>query len=322
MKTKSRFYTLIIVPEGATKIRKITIPTWILKSVILGVGIFGLFAGVMTTNHAYVLSQISENSDLRSENRRLRQQVQVLKSKYHSLDRTMERLRTLGSRLRVITGAQDSSTQAQNETLPDANQNIPKDPKAIPEEVSNVYADLDPLDPERNNLLALYDELQSKIGKSAQEALDLEKALEEQYEQLADKKAFADALPSRKPAEGYFTSGFGIRKSPLTGRIKMHEGLDLANYPGTPIRTTAFGTVSFAGTKPGYGQTVIVDHGYGLETWYAHVRKVLVKEGQSVKRGQVVAQLGNTGRSTGPHVHYEVRVNGFPVDPITYLLED
>ncbi|MBI3535411.1 MAG: M23 family metallopeptidase [Deltaproteobacteria bacterium] len=82
------------------------------------------------------------------------------------------------------------------------------------------------------------------------------------------------------------------------------------------------GIVLFSDTKPGYGQTLIIDHGYGLETWYAHVKKCLVKRGQKIKRGQVVALLGNTGRSTGPHLHYEVRVHGTPVDPLTYILEN
>src|SRR5690606_34799633 len=135
---------------------------------------------------------------------------------------------------------------------------------------------------------------------------------------LVDQKAFLAALPTRKPAVGYFTSGFGIRKAPLGGKIKMHEGLDIANHPGTPIKASADGTVTFAASKAGYGLTVVIDHGYGLQTWYAHTRKILVKHGARVKRGESIALLGNTGRSTGPHIHYEVRVNGTPVDPLSY----
>ena len=102
----------------------------------------------------------------------------------------------------------------------------------------------------------------------------------------------------------------------------MHEGLDIANYPGTAIRAPADGTVVFAGAKAGYGQTLILDHGYRLETWYAHARKILVRTGQRVRRGDSIAQLGNSGRSTGPHLHYEVRINGTPVDPLSYILEN
>ncbi len=102
----------------------------------------------------------------------------------------------------------------------------------------------------------------------------------------------------------------------------MHEGLDIANHPGTPIKATADGVVTFANTKAGYGQTVILDHGYGLQTWYAHTRTMLVKGGQKIRRGETIALLGNSGRSTGPHCHYEVRVNGIPVDPLSYILEN
>ena len=102
----------------------------------------------------------------------------------------------------------------------------------------------------------------------------------------------------------------------------MHEGLDIANAPGTPIFATADGVVTYADVKAGYGQIVILDHGYGLETWYGHTKKVLVAKGQKIKRGDRIALLGNTGMSTGPHVHYEVRVNGTPVDPLSYILEN
>lgn len=181
---------------------------------------------------------------------------------------------------------------------------------------------LDPLSPEDIELRAAYDLLDVHFSELNRETLYVEQMLQDQYELLADQKSFLAALPTRKPAIGYFTSGFGIRRSPFGGRTKMHEGLDIANRPGTAIKAPADGVVTFANTKSGYGQTVILDHGYGLETWYGHTRKVTVAKGQHVKRGDTVALLGNSGRSTGPHVHYEVRVHGTPVDPLSYILEN
>jgi murein DD-endopeptidase MepM/ murein hydrolase activator NlpD len=102
----------------------------------------------------------------------------------------------------------------------------------------------------------------------------------------------------------------------------MHEGIDIAHFYGTSVTATARGTVEFSGVKSGYGKIVILNHGFGLETIYSHASTVAVKAGQKVKRGQIIASMGNTGRSTGPHVHYEVRVNGIPKDPLTYLLEN
>jgi murein DD-endopeptidase MepM/ murein hydrolase activator NlpD len=188
--------------------------------------------------------------------------------------------------------------------------------------VNGVASGVDGDNPDDLELRAEYDRLDDRFSELNRETLYVEQMLQDQYELLSDQKAFLAALPTRKPAVGYFTSGFGIRKAPIGGRVKMHEGLDIANRPGTPIKAPADGTVLFADSKSGYGQTVILDHGYGLETWYGHTRKILVKKGQVIRRGDSIALLGNTGRSTGPHVHYEVRVHGTPVDPLSYILEN
>jgi murein DD-endopeptidase MepM/ murein hydrolase activator NlpD len=118
------------------------------------------------------------------------------------------------------------------------------------------------------------------------------------------------------------TSKFGYRLSPFTGRPMMHQGLDLAAPPGSPIVAPADGIVSFAGYDAGYGKLVSIDHGYGVVTRFGHTSQIYVEVGQKVKMGDVIAAVGSTGRSTGPHVHYEVRVNGVPVDPRNYLLDE
>ena len=129
--------------------------------------------------------------------------------------------------------------------------------------------------------------------------------------------------PLKNLLTGIFSSGFGVRVSPLGEAMeKMHEGLDIAGSVGTPIHAPANATVIYAGKKSGYGSIVILDHGYGLETWYGHTSKILVKPGQLVRRGQSIALIGNSGHSTGPHLHYEVRVHGIPVDPLAYILEN
>lgn len=139
---------------------------------------------------------------------------------------------------------------------------------------------------------------------------------------LLDQKDYLESLPTLKPTNGWYTSGFGVRSSPFTGKPAMHEGLDLANHVGSPIVAPAFGIITYAGPRPGYGNLVTIDHGYGVQTQFGHISQIYVKVGQKVKRGSKVAAVGNTGRSTGPHVHYEVRVNGIPVDPYYYILED
>jgi murein DD-endopeptidase MepM/ murein hydrolase activator NlpD len=333
---KNRFFTIMIVPEASPEVKKWVIPSWVVRISLLGLVFGGVLSTIMIYDYWYVMSQIGENKQLKLDNRRLRQQVQIFRNKMTTVESTMERVKTFATRLKVITNVEDRGNLIEqlNQKLPDASGNIPgahSSPGAqiLPESIDSeslftysVKQGETPLSLEEIELRQDISELDEKFAGINEEALLVEQILQDQYELLADKQAFLSALPTRKPATGYFTSGFGVRKAPLGDRIKMHEGLDIANLPGTLISSPADGTVVFSETKPGYGQTVIIDHGYGLETWYAHTRKMLVSKGQKVRRGDPIAQLGNSGRSTGPHLHYEVRVNGTPVDPMSYILEN
>ena len=318
----NRFFTVLIIPEKTSQVRRLILPSWLIKTAAVG-GLFTIALGtIMVLDYWYVMSQISENNQLKVENRRLRQQVQVFRNKMSTVETTLDRIKTFSTRLKVITNLEDRGLFTQNGTnkLPDASASMSEPPK--PSAVVDIEAEVDPKDPEQGQLNKQYGLLESEFTLMNGDAMKLEQTLQNQYELLADQKAFLAALPTRKPAVGYYTSGFGVRSSPFGGHTKMHEGLDIANLPGTPIRAPADGVVIFADSKAGYGQTLILDHGYGLETWYGHTRKILVSKGQKIHRGDTVALVGNSGRSTGPHVHYEVRVNGTPVNPLPYILEN
>ena len=129
------------------------------------------------------------------------------------------------------------------------------------------------------------------------------------------------AVPVRKPIMGEIdlSSGFGVRSDPFLGRPAMHTGLDIRGSTGDPVRATANGTVETAGWNGGYGKMVEVDHGNGFSTRYGHMSEILVKVGQHIRVGQIVGRVGSTGRSTGPHLHYETRIDGDAVDPQKFL---
>ena len=131
--------------------------------------------------------------------------------------------------------------------------------------------------------------------------------------------AYLDSLPSLWPVIGRISSAFGVRRHPIIGRRIFHEGIDIAASFGYPVKASASGKIVFAGARSGYGRTVIIDHGNGLSTWYGHASKLLVKEGQTVKKGDIVAKVGSSGLSTGPHLHFEIRINDEPVDPLKFL---
>ena len=139
-------------------------------------------------------------------------------------------------------------------------------------------------------------------------------------DQLNEKKNLLSCTPSIRPAKGWISSNFGYRISPFTGRRELHAAYDIANREGSAIIAPANGVVTFVGKKGPYGNLLIIDHGYGLVTRYGHLKSIDVKKGAKVSRGDVIAKMGSTGRSTGPHVHYEVRLNGVPVNPEKYIL--
>jgi murein DD-endopeptidase MepM/ murein hydrolase activator NlpD len=146
-------------------------------------------------------------------------------------------------------------------------------------------------------------------------------SLEELVQQLEDKHHRLASSPAIWPTQGWLTSRFGTRISPFTGKRHFHAGIDIAGASGTEVITTARGKVKFVGSKGPLGKTVIVDHGYGVRTHYGHNQETLVKRGEEVERGQVIATLGNTGRSTGPHLHYSVEVKGKAVNPLDYIFD-
>lgn len=162
--------------------------------------------------------------------------------------------------------------------------------------------------------------INQRITRLKNQASLLNKKLEEIFSQNKDKINLVNATPNLMPVEGWITSEFGMRRHPIARRFKMHNGIDIASPVGTPIKAPADGKVVFAGRSGGYGNMLIVQHGYGVTTMYAHLNKFHVKEGQIVKRGDTIGEVGTSGYSTGPHLHYEVQVDGIPTDPLAFLV--
>src|SRR5262249_9459120 len=159
------------------------------------------------------------------------------------------------------------------------------------------------------------DRLSSAAGRQ-------EQSLQELTEYFQDQKSLLASTPSIWPARGWVTSDFGQRLHPYTADRMIHAGMNIASGRGKPIYAPSNGMVVYAGPEGNYGNVVVLDHGYGVKTRYGHLAEVLVKTGDRVKRGVQLGSVGNTGRSTGPHLHYEVRVNGIPQNPRKFLLEE
>jgi len=156
---------------------------------------------------------------------------------------------------------------------------------------------------------------------------DLSSQLEDRSQQLAvledmmmNRKLDEEVVPAGRPiTRGWLSSYFGMRTDPFTGRRAHHAGIDFAGKLGSDVVAVAAGVVTYAGKRSGYGNLVEINHGKGYATRYGHTREILVEVGQTVKKGQLIAKMGSTGRSTGPHVHFEVLYNGRAVNPIKYI---
>lgn len=167
---------------------------------------------------------------------------------------------------------------------------------------------------------SLTSNLNLSIDKLEDRADSVEERVHSVFALQQDKNFFWASLPSIWPSRGWVTSEFGDRRG-FRSHGRLHEGIDIAGPRGTPIMAPGDGVVTYRGYYHGYGQMITVDHGFGVSTLYGHCSAMFVAEGQQVKRGMIIAAIGNTGSSTGPHLHYEVHVDGIPVNPVMYIMQ-
>jgi murein DD-endopeptidase MepM/ murein hydrolase activator NlpD len=161
--------------------------------------------------------------------------------------------------------------------------------------------------------------LAGSVNTLQTEASKEERSFEEIRQYVEKQRSLLSRTPNTWPVRGWISSSFGSRLSPFSGSESFHAGIDIAKDAGAPVHATADGKVVFAGWEGGYGKLVVIDHANGISTLYGHNSELKVSVGQRVTRGTVVALMGSTGESTGPHCHYEVRVHGVSVNPMTYL---
>ncbi len=230
-------------------------------------------------------------------------QIECFANEINQLKSNLVTLDSFEKKIRVIA----------NLEKPDSEENLFGVGGATPEDLDTSAS----LRRDQSGLIrSMHDQVEQLERASYTQEADFSSLLD----QLNAKKNLLACTPSIRPAKGWISSHFGYRISPFTGRRELHAAYDIANREGAEIVAPANGVVTFTGKKGSYGNLLIIDHGYGLVTRYGHLKSIEVKKGAKVSRGDIVAKMGNTGRSTGPHVHYEVRLNGVPVNPEKYIL--
>jgi len=236
-----------------------------------------------------------------------RKQIQEFASEINALKGKLLALDNFEKKIRIIANLENTN---ESDNIFGVGGSIPDD----------LDAQL-PLTEKHNSLMRdmheQIEQLSRASGSQQEEFESLLRSLEDQQNLLASTPAIR---PISRSVKSWVTSKFGYRKSPFTGKREFHKAYDIASRKGTPILATADGVVTFSGKKGLLGKTIVINHGHGMVTRYGHNYKLLKKRGDKVKRWETIALMGSTGRSTGPHVHYEVHLNGIPVNPEKYML--
>ena len=340
-------YTVILVPEGQSAVRRYTVLGSNVKRGVIGFGVFAFFALVLVGDWVRLRLQAVDVDKLRAETQVQREEIVELSSDVTRANQELARLAELERKIRIIadlpaTLAQTGDMEAEDgrggpdeaeggrggPDDADLDTGEPPPAEVPPEVIKPIALELDPIalvrrhEEIRENPHAGLPSLREWAADVLRLVLTRGSSLHELADSLENKRVQLAATPSIWPTRGWVTSGYGRRIHPMTGRRHFHAGLDIAAQFGTPVIAPANARVAFSGRKNrALGKTVILDHGSGIRTWYGHLAEIHVERGARVSRGQQLGAVGSTGRSTGPHLHYVVEVNGKTVNPIDYVID-
>jgi len=301
-----RKWTLVVVPPGSGASRVIEVSQRLLKTATgFGclVGMVAITLGYGTVSHSIDLQR---SAAIERENARLADELGRLHGELSLLSDTLKTIAERDARIRLLADLE------------------PNDPAVHLAGIGGPSA------PRSANSLASTgflgrraEEVRVDLAALIRRANLLAASFGEASDSLSNHRERLAAMPSIMPTPGWLSSAFSsMREHPILHIARPHEGIDVVAPMGAPIQAPAGGRVVKTGWESGYGNVIVIDHGYGLTTKFAHCSKVAAQTGQVVKRNQIIAYVGNTGLATGPHLHYEVHVNGKPVDPLKYVLPD
>jgi len=297
------YFNILIFGHKSSKTRHLRIHKKTFKISLYLLGFCLLIATFFFCDYIQIKKKVFELDLLRREAQTQRSQIQFFSGRIEDLERQLSKLKDFDKKIRIIANLDKAEEIAASMGMGGPS------PSDIREKLKG-----------EKDESGLVRQMRSDIERLQAESLSREESLSEIEKLLQDKKEMLAHTPSVWPVLGWVTSGFGFRTNPFTGLSQMHEGLDISNRSGTVVIASGSGMISDTGTDLSHGKFVVISHGFGMTSRYNHLNKVLVKAGQKVKRGDKIGEVGLTGRTTGPHLHYEVRVNGIPVNPMRYVL--
>lgn len=293
-------FTLMIIPNRKSGVKKISIPKVAIRNILIGLVVVVLVALFVIYDYSSIKRDRAEVTRLREQTKLQQQQLRELGMKIDEFSDRMEALRQTDKKIRILAYETNS-----NKKLPLGVGGSDKETKIQ-----------DLMDKDHGTIIA---GMHKNIEKLKEEATEREKSFNELMAFLNEQKSILASTPALWPVQGWVTSGFGPRRSPFSSGVEFHKGIDISTRYGKAIIAPADGLVVRSGYEPADGNTVRLEHGHGFSTAYLHLSKIAARQGERVKKGDVIGYVGDSGRSTGSHLHYSVFVNNVPVNPMKYL---
>jgi len=304
-KKSKKLFTLMVIPHSRGRVWRIKTSKFGFSMALVGIALIVAALIFFINDYTQMKEKLVYLDMLERMNQAQKEKILSLNEKVQDFNQTMERLRDLEEKLRALAGIGEG-VEVKVETLGKGGPGLYLSPDEMQEEFA----------PSR--LLEImekdFDILEMQADKCERGFGQVEKVIRE-------KKDLFASTPNIFPVQGWITSGYGYRTNPFTGKREFHQAIDISAPWGTPIRAAAQGKVVQAGWKDAYGLRVRISDGYGYYTVYGHLSKILVKRGTWVKKGQIIGRVGSTGRSTGPHLHFEVWHNGKSINPLNLMVE-
>lgn len=296
-------FNILIFGHKTSKTRHLKIRKKTVKISFYLIGFALLSTTFFFCDYIQVKKKAFELGRLRQETQNQRSQIQFFSARIEDLEKQLSKLKDFDKKIRII-----ANLERGQETTASMGMGGPS-PSDIRDKLKKEKDDA-----------GLVQQMKSDVERLQSEAVSREDSLSELEKLLHVKREMLTHTPSVWPVQGWVTSGFGYRTNPFTGLTQMHEGLDISNRVGTSVVASANGIVSDVGNDIAHGKIVVLFHGFGMTSSYSHLSKALVRVGQRVKRGDKIAEVGMTGKTTGPHLHYVVKINGVPINPARYIL--
>mgnify|MGYP003329273700 CR=1 FL=1 len=311
-------FTVMIIPHGSKKTTQLSIPNVLIKFSLVSFLFFSIFGGFFVLDYLQLRKMRNSHHNLVAENQHLKGEAHILIGNLEGVKKSLRRIQDYTNKLGELISLKVNKVSQKTGIGPLSAEEFSIQNSSSSRE-STITSQI-PLGINLDNLIfrPVINELTSIEHMSNNQAIELQHLLST----LSQKKSLLSSIPSISPVQGWITSNFGLRTSPFTGKKSMHKAIDIAAPVGTPIIAPADGVVIFSGAKAGFGNFAMIAHyGYGIVTRYGHNAQNMVQAGQKVTRGDQIATVGMTGRTTGPHLHYEIWVNGRAVNPRKFILD-